>query len=622
MIQKLLATLFILSISCTLLAQGEFGFAAQLAGANSILGRSVAVDDDGNVYSTGYFQDDMDADPGPGQHIISSLGSWDIFVVKLDSNGAFQWAHSFGASAADQGHDVHLDPDGNPVFVGHFENSVDFDPGAGNHDMDSPGFKSAYVLKLNPDGELIWAVPFNSGADAECRSMDIDDLGNIHVAGFYSNWIDVDPGPGSVQLNSEGGVDMFIARLNSIGEYVWGKSVGGNDNDFANDIHVTSTGSECFYTGRFGLSVDFDPGAGLNTLTAVGDDDAFVSAFNFQGAHLWTYQVSGSEQIDGHTVQTDGTGFVVFAGSYQGTADFGGAQFTAMDNSDTFVCRLTPFGGFHQAVSYQADFMEDMIVEPSGAVNMIGYFSGTHDFDPGAGIHEMTSLDNNDVFVLELRADLSFNWAVQMGGDNVDYGIGLHLKDDDLYSIGYFREDIDLGGALLESEGVNDTYILKNLPDSTCGVDISIDQIGPTLTANAHNAQFIWFDCNTGLPIPDGNTAIFEANSNGSYAVIVNGACVDTSACVNVVSVGLEENQKAPFHLYPNPTTGRFSLSGNVQSIQQVLLLDMLGKEITGLRELGNNKFELAADLANGPYLIQVKYNDGIWTLPLLRTGR
>ena len=89
------------------------------------------------MYLTGYFQETVDFDHGPGTYNLTSDGDSDIFIAKYKPNGELVWAISFGDSNTDWGAGIAIDDIGNIVVTGYFEGSIDFDPGSGTTSLTS-----------------------------------------------------------------------------------------------------------------------------------------------------------------------------------------------------------------------------------------------------------------------------------------------------------------------------------------------------------------------------------------------------------------------------------------------------------------------------------------------------
>ncbi|MCF6285500.1 MAG: hypothetical protein L3K26_09955, partial [Candidatus Hydrogenedentes bacterium] len=153
-----LGMLFALILAGFAGAQGvEFGFAAGMGGTSGDEGLAVAVDGAGNVYTTGYFQGTVDFDPGAGVSNLTSAGTKDIFVQKLDSAGNFVWAKGFGGTDNDRGFGIVVDASGNVFSTGEFSGTVDFDPGLGVTELSSAGGLDVFVQKLDAAGDFVWA---------------------------------------------------------------------------------------------------------------------------------------------------------------------------------------------------------------------------------------------------------------------------------------------------------------------------------------------------------------------------------------------------------------------------------------------------------------------------------
>ena len=112
----------------------------------------VAVGETGDVYVTGRFKYTVDFDPGPGidEHVSGS--HWNAFLSKFDTNGDHLWACTWGGNEWSHGSAVTVD-EGESVYVtGHFNSTVDFNPGPGVDDHSSNGEEDAFLVKFPPDG--------------------------------------------------------------------------------------------------------------------------------------------------------------------------------------------------------------------------------------------------------------------------------------------------------------------------------------------------------------------------------------------------------------------------------------------------------------------------------------
>jgi len=127
---------------------GNFGWAVVVGGSTNDYACSIALDKSANVYCTGVFTGTADFDPGPGTFKLTSAGSNDIYVLKLDNGGNFNWAVRMGGSEYDYPQDIAVDGLGNPYVTGQFRGTVDFDPGEGIINKTSVGRTDIFLVKL------------------------------------------------------------------------------------------------------------------------------------------------------------------------------------------------------------------------------------------------------------------------------------------------------------------------------------------------------------------------------------------------------------------------------------------------------------------------------------------
>jgi len=151
-------------------------------------------------------------------------------------------------------------------------------------------------------------------------------------------------------------------------------------------------------------------------------------------------------------------------------------------------------------------------------------------------------------------------------------------------------------------------------------LDITTITSGVTITSNAVTTSYQWIDCNNNnTPIAGAINQSYIAPLNGDYAVIVSeNGCSDTSACINVNSVGIENNDLSMVSVYPNPFTDVIWISG-LQGNEKIQLLNSVGQTIQVLISTGNQMELNIAPIASGLYLLQIDLNGKIRSIPLVK---
>ncbi|MFZ4123643.1 MAG: SBBP repeat-containing protein [Candidatus Planktophila sp.] len=411
---------------------------------------SIAVDGSGNIYTTGYFYNTADFDPGVGTTNLTSAGNGDVFVSKLNSSGDFLWAKSFGGTSEDLGISIAVDGGGNVYTTGAFYNTADFDPGAGTINLTSAGGSDAFVSKLNSSGDFLWAKSFGGTSDDAGISIAVDGGGNVYTTGAFYNTADFDPGAGTINLTSAGGSDAFVSKLNSSGHFLWAKSFSGTSSNFGNAIEVDGSGN-VYTTGYFQGIVDFDPGAGTANLTSAGVDDVFVSKLNSSGDFVWVKSFGGNASDYGISIAVDSSGNVYTTGFFQNTVDFdpgvGTANLTSMGAIDVFVSKLDTSGNYAWAKSFGGtsyDYGNSIAVDSAGNIYTTGIFQNAVDFDPEAETINFESVGLYDVFVSKLNSSGDLLWAKSFGGTSNDFGNAIEVDGSgNIYTTGYFYDTAD-----------------------------------------------------------------------------------------------------------------------------------------------------------------------------------
>ncbi len=247
---------------------GNIIWAKGMGGATYKGSYSTSVDAAENVYTTGWFQDTVDFDPGAGIFYLYSPGVKNIFISKLDSAGNFVWAKSFEDSAGGEGFCITIDHSANVYTTGYFLGTADFDPGAGTYYLtaDTAGYGSIFISKLDSAGNFVWAKAIGNGSDASGTSIAIDDSNNVYYTGWFWQTADFDPDTGVYNLVSNGEHDVFISKLDSMGNIKWAKSMGGAGDDWSSSI-AFNVPTDIYVTGHY-YSTSFYAG----TVTLINAD--------------------------------------------------------------------------------------------------------------------------------------------------------------------------------------------------------------------------------------------------------------------------------------------------------------------------------------------------------------
>jgi hypothetical protein len=472
-IKILLFSLILLFVVDGLHAQ-NFEWAKSIGGVGFDEGNSIALDASGNIYSIGRFQGTVDFDPGAGTSNLTSAGSYDIYILKLDASGDLIWAKSFGSSNYDVGNSITVDASGYIYATGEFELSVDFDPSPETSNITSHGGGDVFILKLDDSGNFIWAKSFGSIANNSGKSISVDAFGNVYTSGDFGGTVDFDPGAAVFNQSSPEGSGIFIQKLDASGNFLWAKTINNTDYNFGYSLALDSFGN-VYTTGAFRGEIDFDPGASTYNITSNGDNDIFVQKLDASGNFVWVKTFGGTLNDIGWSITVDAQGDVYTTGYFGGTVDFNpdlseSFNITSAGSVDCFIQKLDASGAFLWAKSYGgtlADIPSSITLDNDGNIYSIGRFQGTAYFDPSSGIDSLISIGERDVYIQKLDSHGNYVWAISFGGTATEGGVSIKTDaSGNIYSTGYFYGTADFDPDLLvnhtyTSNGERDIYIQK-----------------------------------------------------------------------------------------------------------------------------------------------------------------
>jgi uncharacterized delta-60 repeat protein len=265
-------------------------------------------------------------------------GSYDFYVVKLDSSGNVQWTKTIGGSSDDRAYSIIQSSDGGYVVAGLTKSF-----GAGWYDM--------YVVKLDSGGNVQWTKTIGGSDWDVARSIIQSSDGGYVVAGATSSF-------------GAGWYDIYVVKLDSAGNVQWTKTIGGSSDDEANSIIQSSDG---------GYVV-----AGWTKSFGAGWEDIYVVKLDSSGNVLWTKTIGGSSDDEANSIIQSSDGGYVVAGY---TKSFGAGSrdiyLVKLDSSGNVQWTKT-IGGSYENVAYS------IIQSSDGGYVVAGY---TQSF--GAGYPDM-----------------------------------------------------------------------------------------------------------------------------------------------------------------------------------------------------------------------------------------
>lgn len=372
----------------------------------SVVAYSVEIDLSGAIYVTGQFNGTADFNPGPGVFNLtnfSGANGYDMFILKLDSNGDFLWAKQLGGLDSDIVYSLSLDAAANIYVTGYFKGTCDFDPGPAVFNLTSAGDNDIFVAKFDVNGNFQWAKKVGGTASDKAISIFADNTGNVLITGeFLSPFVDFNPGVGVFNLSNSGVYDAFILKLDNAGNFQWANKIGAAGSQAGRAI-TTDVNGNVLTCGFFQGTVDFDPGVNTSNLTAFGFsgiyNDIFVQKLDPSGNFLWAKQFGGATTSgSAWSLKTDAFGGIYLTGNFKGVMDFdpsnGVYNLNAGNDAKQFTLKLNSSGNLVWVIdlisSYQS-FGYAIDISNSGGVYTTGYFIGLTDFDPGAGIFNLSS---------------------------------------------------------------------------------------------------------------------------------------------------------------------------------------------------------------------------------------
>ena len=425
----------------------------------NLLIRATDTDSNGNIYSVLRFNGTIDINPqqGTSPHSTISTLDNDLIIQKIDSSGTLIWAKQIGNLSTHRLYamDIKLDGFGNTYVLGQYNDTVDFDPGSGTFILDSiGGTKDIFILKLDNNGDFVWAKSLIGPGIDRGSALDIDEANNIYISGSFQDSLDFDPGVDTLYKQANGSRDFFILKLNSDGSFNWVNTYGGPFSDFCYDIKVDNQ-ANIILTGTYRNQTFFDPNDTLQLLTGTQYHNLFILKLDSTGSFIWVKGTPPSNNIIGGSISLDSYGNIYISGTFDEHANFDTATSSslytsnrmAIDKHDAYLLKLNSNGEYIWVKGFQGNdvsFISDILFGSNNKLILLVDFTHSVDVDPSANNYIITGNGHHNMIVQQLDSAGNFIWASSYISTISCFGKPILLsQNEDLFIGGYFQGSID-----------------------------------------------------------------------------------------------------------------------------------------------------------------------------------
>ena len=559
-------------------------------------GMEIFVDDEGYIYTQGYFAGTADFERGIDSVMVSSQSDEyrSCYIAKYDSLGHNIWAFPFDfADGQSSGYlDINISmtvsSNGEIYILAANKNPLaDIDPGQG--EVFPVADYKHILVKYNSDGEYLWYKGFDFEAHSTI-ALDQDD--NLVIAGHFWGEIDFDASENEVLLGTdiEGQGFYFVAKYDLNGNYIWAmanKVEAAFPQTFYSlryrKVNLDMDGN-IYILGDIAGMVDLDPGIDTFIIAAPFGSQCYLVKYSPQGdliwAHTWEPVIDGpANACNSMEFKIDNEDNLIVIGHYHGATDFDFSENTFILDTDATT---DDWYNYIAKYSKDAELMWAFSLNSFSAMHIFGantdkqnniYITGELrygvDLDPGPGSQIVDMVGGTDIFIAKYSPEADYVWSFNMGGPSggpaQERGMDLVIDSkDNIYATGKFYKtcDFDPSSCVYDrttepNDETADIYIAKYTQDCTPSnypiLDVKNDFlcVGESTVINVLNFEelyngnywFLYEDSCSGIPVDSsefGSFTVFPLESVTFY-IVGQGCCFDELNCDSVsIDVAVE----------------------------------------------------------------------------------
>lgn len=321
---------------CQIDENGSYQWLLTFGGIGTDRGNSIATDNVGNSYVTGFFNDSIQI----GSFELVSEGAQDVFIAKISPTGTVLWANKLGGLQADIGTTIAQLSNGNIVVSGQFSGLVNF----GSFGIQSINNSiDVFVIVLDSlDGSMVWSKTGGSKFDDTAVSVACDGLGNMNLTGMFSDTIKFDVLHPNTSNNN-----VYLIQFNATGTENWFRRIAGSTFVGVHALECTSSGN-VYLTGDYIGTLSFFGSSPLS-IAGVEFSKSFLSKYNSSGTLVWGEKLFSDNPISTTSLAIDSTENIWVGGYFE--CEFSQLQqfyddgiFIARAGKDAFLSRFNASG--------------------------------------------------------------------------------------------------------------------------------------------------------------------------------------------------------------------------------------------------------------------------------------